>query len=129
MSKKAILWLSLGTIAVICAAFFVFKPVATARAYGSPIDYAKGIEVPFEKVFSNTENYVEKEIIVEGKVAQVCQTSGCWLILTDGANQLLVQFFDFTVKIKPGTNAKVQGQLRVQNGAPYLPGRGLEILR
>lgn len=130
MSKKTLLWLSLGFILVLGLAAFVMLRPSGNQAYGAAIDRTKGLEVQFEKLFSDTSSYLEKDVIVEAKVVQVCQTSGCWLILSDGANQLFVQFYDFTLtKMSPGTRIRVQGQLRLQNGAPYMVGRGLEIVR
>ena len=73
----------------------VVPPVshASGKVYGNPIDKAKGRTVEIAKIFSDSNQYVGKEVIVEGKAGQVCQTSGCWLLLTDSDNnQLYVQF-------------------------------------
>lgn len=98
------------------------------KSYGAPIDLKKGKVVQIDEVFANTEEYLGKNIIVEGPVATVCQTSGCWLTLDGGANQLYVQFFDFTVRLSPKTKVQVQGELRKKSGTPYLVGQGLMVL-
>jgi len=98
------------------------------RVYGKQIDQNSGKAVDLPALFSKTTEYFEKNIVVEGRIGQVCQTSGCWITLSDGANQLLVQFYDFTVRLSPGTLVKVSGQLRVRNKAPYLAAQGLEVL-
>ena len=98
------------------------------RAYGKQINENSGKTVELPALFSKTTEYLEKNVVVEGRIGQVCQTSGCWITLTDGANQLMVQFYDFTVRISPGTLVKVSGQLRMRNKAPYLAAQGLEVL-
>jgi hypothetical protein len=98
------------------------------RTYGKQIDENSGTMVELKALFSKTSEYVEKQIVVEGRIGQVCPTSGCWITLTDGANQLMVQFYDFTVGLSSGTLVKVSGQLRMRNRAPYLAAQGLEVL-
>ena len=103
---------------------------ASPKVYGNPIDKAKGQTVEIAKIFSDSNQYVGKKVIVEGKAGQVCQTSGCWLLLTDGDNnQLYVQFYDFTVRLGTGTKLMVQGELRTQNKVPYLVADGLEVVK
>ncbi|MGE5507167.1 MAG: DUF4920 domain-containing protein [Chitinophagales bacterium] len=98
------------------------------KVFGKPIDPKTGAAVELKTVMAGWSQYEGKSIIVEGKAAQVCQASGCWLILTDGANQLYVQFFDFTVKLPVGAKLRLQGELRKKNNAPYLVGTGVEVL-
>jgi hypothetical protein len=97
------------------------------KIYGKPIDQNAGQVIELSKLFSQTGDYVGKNVVVEARIGMVCQTSGCWITLTDGANQLLVQFYDFTVRLTPGALVKVRGQVRLRNKAPYLAGQGLEI--
>ena len=98
------------------------------KAYGKPIDQNAGKTVELSQLFSHTSEYVGKNVVVQARIGMVCQTSGCWITMTDGANQLLVQFYDFTVRLSPGALVKVRGQVRLRNKAPYLAGQGLEIL-
>ena len=103
---------------------------ASGKVYGNPIDKAKGQTVEIANIFSDSNRYVGKKVIVEGKAGQVCQTSGCWLLLTDGGNnQLYVQFYDFTVRLGTGTRLRIQGELRTQNKVPYLVADGLEVVK
>jgi hypothetical protein len=97
------------------------------KSFGDKVNPTKYPLVSLDEVFANTAQYLNKTIIVPGPVGTVCQTSGCWLILGDGANQLFVQFFDFTVRLAPKTKVRVQGELRKKNNAPYLVGQGLEV--
>jgi hypothetical protein len=103
---------------------------AGGKLYGSPIDKARGQAVEIDSLYADSAKYVGKNVIVEGKAGQVCQASGCWLMLTDGgSNQLYVQFYDFTVRMGTGTRLRVQGELRTQNKVPYLVAEGLEVVK
>ncbi|MCK4872565.1 MAG: DUF4920 domain-containing protein [Phycisphaerales bacterium] len=37
----------------------------------------------------------EKNVIVEGKIAEVCSGKGCWITVTDGDAELFVRFQDY----------------------------------
>lgn len=50
-------------------------------------------------------------------------------MIKDGANQLLAQFYTFTVRPPKGSNLRVQGVLKTQNKVPSLATEGLEIIR
>lgn len=56
--------------------------------------------------------HVGKEVLVEGTVVDVCQKAGCWMVMSDGENQLRVTMKDhgFSVnKDGAGSWARVQG--------------------
>lgn len=135
MSKKALFLFSLAVLAAVAAGYVLLRPIGgkvaaqAASGYGQPIDAKKGQVLELAKIFADPAGYKGKNVIVEGRVSQVCQTSGCWLIMTDGANQLFVQFYAFTVNLRPGTKIRVQGEIGQQNGAPYLAGSGLAVIK
>lgn len=97
--------------------------------YGAPIDLKKGQQVTLAQIFASPAAYEGKNVVIEGQAGQICQTSGCWVMLTDGSNQLFVQFYTFTVRPPKGATLRVQGVIKSQNKVPYLAGEGLEILR
>lgn len=131
MNKKIIWGLSIIVVLGVVAGFmFSQRPVTASRkSFGTPIDTMRGMNVKITELFSQTDDYVGKNIILEGKVGMVCQSSGCWLFITDGTNQMMVQFYDFTVRIAPQTPIRVQGEVRLRNNTPYLAGQGLEVLK
>ncbi len=128
MSGKTLLLSSAVVGALALVAFFAARGAGGSAKYGAPIDSAGVDTVELASLFANTQAYVGRKVIVEAQAGQVCQTSGCWIMVTDGANQLFVQFYDFTVKLRPGTRVRVQGEVRIQNNAPYLVGQGLEVM-
>ncbi len=98
------------------------------KTYGAAIDPKKGEAVELSKVFANPKAYEGKNIIIYGETGMICRTAGCWLMLKNNANQILVQFFTFTVRPSVGSKIRVQGVLKLQNDVPYLAADGLEIL-
>jgi len=56
---------------------------AVATDFGAPI--APGTTpVPLAEVLADPGTFKDREIIVSGRIGQVCQTRGCWIMLTDG---------------------------------------------
>jgi len=130
MSRNSLKRFGMMGILVAAVVAFALTPSAEGKgkAYGKPIHASSGKAVELPLLFSKTADYIEQNVVVEGRIAQVCPTSGCWITLTDGTNQLFVQFYDFTVRISSGTPVKVSGQLRMRNKAPYLAAQGLEVM-
>jgi hypothetical protein len=46
-------------------------------------------------VVRDPERFVEQPILVHGRVSDVCQRKGCWLMLRDGEDQVRVHFKDY----------------------------------
>lgn len=129
MSRGALLLSGAAVAALALVAALVTRSAGGSLKYGAPIDINKAETVELATLFADTQAYVGRRVIVGAQVGQVCQTSGCWITVTDGANLLFVQFYDFTVKLKPGARVRVQGTVRIMNNAPYLVGEGLEVTR
>ncbi|HAY34068.1 MAG TPA: DUF4920 domain-containing protein [Ignavibacteria bacterium] len=54
-------------------------------------DYDPGMTVvEYSTLMSNPSEYAGKTVIVKGKVSDVCQKAGCWIILSDGTNNTRV---------------------------------------
>lgn len=102
---------------------------ARENQFGKSIDSGRGEATTLADVTADPDRYAGRTVIVEGNVGQVCRSSGCWLILTDGSASLYVRFYDFTVNLSSGIRLRVQGEVRVQNQVPYLAGQGVEVLR
>ncbi len=58
-----------------------------------------------------------KTVAVEGVISDVCQTKGCWLIMTDGKQQLRVQFEGYSFFVPweaKGKKIKAQGVVKMK---------------
>lgn len=62
------------------------------------------------------ETYLDKEIQIEGTVSEVCQSMGCWTIVTDGTNNIKASTKHkfFLPKDSAGKKAVVQGKYIVK---------------
>ncbi len=127
MLKKTLLLIS-AAVLILFAVIYLTGCSTGQKNYGQPIDSGLGQSVEIDSILADTENYLGENVVVEAKVVQVCESSGCWIIVSDGKNRLFVQFYDFTVVLSQGTPIRVQGEIRIQNQVPYLAGQGLEVL-
>ena len=79
-------------------------------SYGEPIQGSDVISA--EILIANAESYVDQIVLVEGRVADVCQKKGCWMVLTSGDGTLRVTMKDhgFSVAMDgTGSDCQVQG--------------------
>ena len=68
--------------------------------------------VTLAAVYETPERYEGREILLQGKITQVCQTKGCWMKLTDGDRELIVRFKDygfFVPKDAASSTVTIQG--------------------
>ncbi len=71
------------------------EPRPSGRAwtsYGAELDINAAI--PAATLMDSPKDYVGQEIVVEGRVADVCQTKGCWMVLADGDRTMRVTMKD-----------------------------------
>jgi hypothetical protein len=84
-------------------------------------DFGAGVTLtdptPLAEVLAAPERYAAAPVLVEGRIADVCQKKGCWTVLTDGKNTVRVRFQDygfFLPKDAFGATALVQGVVVVR---------------
>ncbi len=65
------------------------KELADGTLFGNDLDVAI-IKVSVTDIFSNPDSYTGKTVLVEGTVSEVCQAMGCWIVITDGTNNIRV---------------------------------------
>ncbi|HXG65114.1 MAG TPA: DUF4920 domain-containing protein [Blastocatellia bacterium] len=75
---------------VTMALLAVAPAFAADRHFGEPFTDAK--VVALAEAMENVDKYAGKAIKVEGKIEDVCQAKGCWLVVTDGERQMRVSF-------------------------------------
>jgi hypothetical protein len=82
--------------------------------YGKEIN--QDIEaIAFEQLIAGSDEYSEQEIVVMGNISDVCQSSGCWLLLSNNDNSVRVKTDHsfFVPKGCSGKNAKIQGVFKM----------------
>jgi hypothetical protein len=71
--------------------------------YGEP--FSEDEFVPASALLADPSAYLDKTVLVEGRVADVCQEKGCWMVLTDNERHMRVIMRDHAY----GVNKKSMG--------------------
>jgi hypothetical protein len=80
-------------------------PPATAVAgewahYGAEFTLSDSLTAA--QLLSTPEKYVDQNILVEGKIADVCQKAGCWMVITDDNTTMRVLMKDHSFAVDKG---------------------------
>jgi len=91
------------------------------RAVPAGVDYGAGLTLegttPLREVVNHPELHVDRTLLVKGRIRDVCQKKGCWMVLTDGESRIRVRFADygfFVPKDSSGKDAYVEGRVAVE---------------
>ncbi len=114
-----------GRTTVLVLLLLASNPVglASERESGIPAgeDFGAGLTLDHAaqvgEVTKHPERYAGKPVLVHGKVSQVCQRKGCWMILRDGDAHVRVRFKDygfFVPKDASGRTTFIEGELAVR---------------
>ena len=69
------------------------------------------------EVLSDPAKYAETPVLLRGRISDVCQKKGCWLVLADGAHQVRIRFADydfFVPKDCQGKQAYAEGRVETE---------------
>jgi hypothetical protein len=74
------------------------EPVEATEAYetfGAPLPDADAV-IDLGTLLENSGEYLDREVLVKTRVAQVCQAKGCFFIAQEGAHAARVSFKDYS---------------------------------
>ena len=115
MMKRSGAWV----VALLLSVFATGAEAETAIPAG--VDYGAGLTLeeltPLDDVVSRPELHSERTLLVKGRIRDVCQKKGCWMLLTDGEPQMRIRFADygfFVPKDSSGKDAYVEGTAAVE---------------
>ena len=115
MTKRGKAWV----VALLLSVFATGAEAETAIPAGE--DYGAGLTLeeltPLGDVVSRPELYSDRTLLVKGRIRDVCQKKGCWMVLTDGESQMRIRFADygfFVPKDSSGKDAYVEGRAAVE---------------
>ena len=97
-------WLSLSSAAL--------AKEAGVRTFGKPLSIKKALSL--EEALQRPAKYQNQKVLLEGKISDVCQMKGCWLMLSDGERTIRLKFegYSFFVpKDSRGKKARAEGRL------------------
>jgi hypothetical protein len=88
-----------------------------AETYGVGIGSTQSVQAT--TLIHHPELYSGKPVVVQGTIAEVCPTRGCWMKLREGERELLVTFKDgsFTMPLDcAGREARISGVFTYTRG-------------
>jgi hypothetical protein len=89
------------------------RPAATEHGAGVTLTEVTRLA----EVSAEPERFRGRPVLVRGRVRDVCQKKGCWMVVDDGSAQARVRFADyafFVPKDSSGKEAWVQGEVSVK---------------
>jgi hypothetical protein len=85
---------------------------AGIRTFGKPLSIKKTLSL--QEALLQPAKYQNQKVLLEGKISDVCQMKGCWLMLSDGERAIRIKFegYSFFVpKDSRGKKARAEGRL------------------
>ena len=89
------------------------KPAGDWQAYGADMSADKDV-IAAADLLANPASYVDQDIRVEGRVADVCQKMGCWMVVSEGDQSIRVTMKDHAFSVDKqgaGTTCQIDGTL------------------
>lgn len=78
---------------------------ATYEVFGSDLPEA-GTPLSLGELVNNTDEYMDQDVLVETRIAKVCQKKGCFFVATEGASTARVTFKDYGFFIPTDSGGK-----------------------
>ena len=98
LSVKIFLFVSIILIYSGCSKT-VEKDIDTANVSSENfgIEISKDIISPMTELFNNADSYLDKNVVIQGKIVDVCPMKGCWIEVKDFDSEKSIR-----VKVKDG---------------------------
>jgi hypothetical protein len=103
--------------------FLVSAPAAaeapantTWVSYGQPMT-VETTPIPAKDFLADPSAHVGKTVLIEGRIADVCQKAGCWMVLAEGDKSIrvLTKAHKFSVaKDSTGQECRIEGEVRAK---------------
>ena len=84
---------------------------AGVRTFGKP-SVKKAVSL--QEALAQPGKYQNQKVLLEGKISDVCQMKGCWLMLSDGERAIRIKFENysfFVPKDSRGKKVRAEGRL------------------
>ena len=85
---------------------------AGVRTFGKPLSTKKALSL--QEALQQPTKFENQKVLLEGKISDVCQMKGCWLMLSDGQRAIRIKFegYSFFVpKDSRGKKVRAEGRL------------------
>ena len=99
------LLLALGASADVVRLSEPVEVTATYETFGAPLP---GSPAPLTlgELLENGADYLDREVLIETRVAQVCQAKGCFFIAQEGTHAVRVSFKDYSFFVPSDISGK-----------------------
>ena len=80
--------------------------------FGKPLALKKALSL--QEALQQPAKYQNQKVLLEGKISDVCQMKGCWLMLSDGERAIRIKFENysfFVPKDSHGKKVRAEGRL------------------
>ena len=80
--------------------------------FGAPVDGQ--LVVPAATLLGDPKAYVGQNIVVSGRVADVCSKAGCWMVIAEGESTMRIRMKDHAFSVAKdgaGSDCRVQGEV------------------
>jgi hypothetical protein len=85
---------------------------AGVRTFGKPLSIKKAVSL--QEALAQPGKYQNQKVLLEGKISDVCQMKGCWVMLSDGERAIRIKFENysfFVPKDSRGKKLRAEGRL------------------
>jgi len=85
---------------------------AGVRTFGKPLSIKKAVSL--QEALAQPGKYQNQKVLLEGKISDVCQMKGCWVMLSDGERAIRIKFENysfFVPKDSRGKKVRAEGRL------------------
>ena len=92
--------------------FALYAKDASVRTFGKPLSIKKPVSL--QEAIQQPAKYQDQKVLLEGKISDVCQMKGCWLMLSDGERAIRIKFENysfFVPKDSRGKKVRAEGRL------------------
>ena len=90
----------------------LFAKEASVRTFGKPLSIKKALTL--QQAIQESAKYQNQKVLLEGRISDVCQMKGCWLMLSDSERAIRIKFegYSFFVpKDSRGKKVRAEGRL------------------
>ena len=77
---------------------------ASVRTFGKPLSIKKPVSL--QEAIQEPARYRNQKVLLEGKISDVCQMKGCWLMLSDGERAIRIKFENYSFFVPKDSRGK-----------------------
>jgi hypothetical protein len=112
---RSVIFILLALVGSFTAAAGAPSAIPAGSDFGAGLTLSE--PTPLADVVRAPEKFEARPVLVRGRISDVCQRKGCWVVLRDGGEQVRVRFHDYGFFLPTdiaGSEAFVEGLVKVE---------------